>query len=227
MSVSPTDPTPEFDPQTSAESDPQPSLPYASGAQPGGASGLRCDTCGAPVAVDQRYCVECGAHRVGVNDPASAYMHRSPVRGQRATRAVVVSSRRSRLISALMLALIPIAIGVGVLIGRSSNNQDPALLKAIKGERAQVVTVQSGSASVVTVAAGAKVAKSAAQAKSAKSSKSGSATKSPAAETKSAVVGAKQTKSQQKQSASIVKKLNNTTGQSYLDPITSQVGGGG
>jgi hypothetical protein len=140
------------------------------------------------------------------------------MRSQRVSRAVVISSRRSRLISALMLALIPIAIGVGVVIGRSSNNRDPALIKAIKGERAQVVTVQSGSASVVTVSAGGRLTKSGAKTKP---------TTSTTAAKKSAAVGAKQTKAQQKRSASIVKKLDNTTGQSYLDPITSQVGGGG
>jgi hypothetical protein len=218
MSVSPTDPTPEFVGPASAQSDQPGSFPPTIGEQLGGANGLRCATCAAPVAADQRYCVECGAHRAGVNDPALAYMNRSPTRPQRSGRAVVVSSRRSRLISALVLALIPIAIGVGVLIGRSSNNQDPALLKAIRGERAQVVTVQSGSASVVTVSAGEKVTKADIRTKSGKSTTT--------AAKPSAAVGAKPTASQQKQSASIVKKLSHTTGQSYLDPITSQVGGG-
>jgi hypothetical protein len=221
MSVSTSDPSPEFDGPSSDQPGPPMSLSSPSGIQPDGAGGVRCETCGAPVALDQRYCVECGAHRVGVNDPASAYMNRSPGRAQRPTRAVVVSSQRSRLITALMLALIPISIGVGVLIGRSSNNQDPALLKAIKGERAQVVKVPSGAASVVTIPAGTKVNTTAAKAKSTKTKHSAAAATKP-----SAAVGAKPTKTQQKQSASIVKKLNKSTGQSYLDPITSQVGGG-
>jgi hypothetical protein len=215
MSVNPTDHASDYGAPPASAAQPQ-----GPGPQLGGISGVRCETCGAAVEADQRYCVECGAHRIGVNDPAASYMNRSPARTQRATRAVVVSSRRGRLITALMLAMIPIAIGVGVLIGRSSNNQDPALLRAINQSRARVVTVQSGSAQVVTVGAGGKVTKSGT--KTAKTSQKTSTT----AAKKSAAVGAKQTASQQKQSASIVKKLNNTTGQNYLDPITSQVGGG-
>jgi hypothetical protein len=194
----------------------------AAGTQYGAGGGTACDSCGAPVDLAQRYCVECGVHRVGVNDPAAAYVNRQPAQAPRANRAVIVSSRRSRAVTALMLALIPVAIAVGVLVGRSSNNSDPSLLKAIRASHAQVVTVPSGHATVVTVGAGSSVTKTASKSKSTAKSTSSSTT---AAAGKSAV-GSKSTAAQKAQSAKIVKKLQNTNGESYLDPLPSQVGGG-
>ena len=223
MSISSTDPfreRPAPEPEAVAQSAPAP------GAQPtlGGVSSLRCEVCGAAVAADQRYCVECGNHRVGVNDPAASFMNRSAARGsQRAGRAVVVSARRGRLTTALMLVLIPVAIAVGILIGRSSNNQDSKLLRAVAREKAQIVTVQSGSAKVVTVSG----ATSAAGTKQTKSkSKTAKNTSSTATKKAAGSVGSSSSASQAKQSQKIVKKLQSTNGLSYLDPLPSQVGGG-
>ena len=233
MTFSSTDPSPDVpDPVLASPVAATPS----SGLEPatGGVNRLRCEVCGAAIAADQRYCVECGNHRVGVNDPAASFMNRSNARGgQRAGRAVVVSSRRGRVLTALALVLIPIAVGVGVLIGRSSNNQDAKLERAIAHEKAQIVTVQSANAKVVTVAASGatrtRPKQSTSGSKTKSTSQSGSKAGKPAnsgSTTTSGSVGAASSASQAKQSAKIVKKLQSTNGLSYLNPLPSQVGGG-
>ncbi len=97
-----------------------------------------CAACGASMAADQRYCVECGerrgaprvsllegpAHRPQASPPQSAP---SPRR-----RIAPVNSTLISIIGILLLAM-----GIGVLIGRSGNT-------TVKSPPAQVVTVPSG-----------------------------------------------------------------------------------
>jgi len=87
------------------------------------ALGDQCANCGAPLAGDQRYCVECGERR---GKPRYA------VPGGTATASgMPASSRPSRRTlsgnSALLggIAVLLIAMGVGVLIGRTSNGSSP------------------------------------------------------------------------------------------------------
>lgn len=112
-----------------------------------------CDTCGAPVDADQRYCVSCGTRRRHVNDPAARFL--SSATSARRRRARAASTQRHRPSSglglALLLAVIPIAVGLGVLVGRASNNGDGKLIAALKAQRPQVVA--SGAASGSSAAA--------------------------------------------------------------------------
>src|SRR6202034_137392 len=87
----------------------------------------RCDECGSPVEPNQRYCVVCGAHRRGVDDPAARYMTRATaearherIRAQRAAAGHRSRRTASGLWTALVLALVPVSAAVGVLVGRSS-----------------------------------------------------------------------------------------------------------
>ena len=105
------------------------------------ASHEQCDSCGAAVDHSQRYCVVCGAHRRHVRDPAARYLSRKGGRARATTtRTAPVSARRSpSLLTALILTLIPVAIGLGVLVGQSSNNGDAKLLAAL-AKHSQVAT---------------------------------------------------------------------------------------
>ncbi len=98
----------------------------------------RCPTCGAALASDQRYCVECGQRsgpaRVPLareltqrapDSPASSRLRRRP--------DLAVNSSLIAIIGVLLLAM-----GVGVLIGRSGNGS------SAKSPPAQVVTVGGG-----------------------------------------------------------------------------------
>ena len=116
---------------------------------------LTCDECGAPVDPDQRYCVVCGAHRRNVNDPAARYLSHASARSRRSGRAAP-AQRALRpggarwLALALAIALIPAAAAVGVIAGRSSNNDDSKLIHALNQHQSaanQTTTVQAKSGS--------------------------------------------------------------------------------
>lgn len=107
----------------------------------------RCAMCGATLAADQRYCVECG-QRCGPS--------RVPFSEGLAQRAATPSpeprpQRRRPSVNATLIAgvgTLLLALGIGVLIGRlgdSSTTKSPAV---------QVVTVAGGGAGATTGAAG-------------------------------------------------------------------------
>jgi hypothetical protein len=82
-----------------------------------------------------------------VADPAARFMSaataqaRTQARLQRASAGTGRTRSLPGLGTALVIALIPLGLGLGVLLGRSSNNQDGKLLAAIAARRQQVVTV--------------------------------------------------------------------------------------
>jgi hypothetical protein len=109
-------------------------------------AGEQCPACAAPMAGDQRYCVECGERR---GQPRLPYMD-----GRPRTAAAAPSPRRSLLPrtssgTALIagIATLLLAMGVGVLIGRSGNAGTTASAPAV-----QVLTVPGAAAP--TAAAG-------------------------------------------------------------------------
>jgi uncharacterized OB-fold protein len=118
-------------------------------------AGDQCTSCGAPLAPDQRYCVQCGQRRgqsrLPVTQPVAVREH--------------TAVRRSRLQSfsgnAALIAgvgTLLLAMGVGVLIGRSGQKASPARAAS----PVQVVTVGGGAAgtsTAATAAAGGKAIK--------------------------------------------------------------------
>jgi hypothetical protein len=84
----------------------------------------QCSACGAPLASDQRYCVECGQRRGGAGAPfaAGAKPALSPV-------AAVAHPRRALMsINATLIAgvgTLLLAMGIGILIGRSGQGAAP------------------------------------------------------------------------------------------------------
>jgi hypothetical protein len=103
----------------------------------------QCSACGAGMASDQRYCVECGQRRGPARVPLlDGTAHRAgerPTTGRAARRpSMSVNSTLIAIIGTLLLAM-----GVGVLIGRSSNNN-------VKSLPAQVVTVPGGGGTAST-----------------------------------------------------------------------------
>jgi hypothetical protein len=121
------------------------SLATSTQANPG--SDRRCAACGAPLAGDQRYCLECGERTTPMSSvllsPAPAREHTSlsippivppfPPRGSRADAGAPRSNTLNVLAGVGVLLL---AMGVGVLIGRSNSPKQIAA-------PAQVITVGS------------------------------------------------------------------------------------
>ena len=122
-----------------------------------GAVGDRCTNCGAALASDQRYCVQCGERRgksrfstASMTAPAAQTTTTTTTRGadppprKAPSGATVVAG----------IATLVLALGVGVEIGRIANNNHNA---AAKAAGPQVITVDGGgggSSAQTTTAAG-------------------------------------------------------------------------
>jgi hypothetical protein len=95
----------------------------------------RCAVCGAAMAADQRYCVECGERR---GPPRVSLLEGPARRPPEPAPAGVPAQRRFAPVNSTLISVIGIlllAMGIGVLIGRSGNNG------TLKSPPAQVVTV--------------------------------------------------------------------------------------
>lgn len=112
----------------------------------------QCDRCQAPVDDQQRYCVECGAHQRRQNDPAARYF--AAARRPKAAAVPVPSSQKRTVptvVAAALIALLPVAAGVGILVGRGSADSSDAVIEALKAARASgVVAASSGVATGTT-----------------------------------------------------------------------------
>ena len=122
-----------------------PATPIQSAAVAG--SGDNCANCGAPLAGDQRYCLQCGQRR---GDPRLPFMDAVVLmdavqRGQQGPPPPPPKKKRSGGISpnaALItgIGVLLLALGLGVLIGRSGNNDTTAGAP----QTPQVITVEGG-----------------------------------------------------------------------------------
>jgi SPOR domain len=112
-----------------------------------------CDDCGAPLDERQRYCVACGARRRHAEDPAARFLaeatrrRRSSGAGPAATARTAAAARGRRsapLAIAAAIAAVPLALGAGVLIGRSSGGGNGKLIAALRAEKAPVIEYAGG-----------------------------------------------------------------------------------
>jgi hypothetical protein len=103
-----------------------------------------CEECGASMDPQQRYCVNCAARRGNGANPSSRYF---AAMSRRARRPLVgpapKPSSTSRAAAVAFFALLPLAVGLGVVVGRSgsdgSDNSD-ALLQALRDRPAATAT---------------------------------------------------------------------------------------
>jgi cytoskeletal protein RodZ len=107
----------------------------------------RCTSCGAPLAHDQRYCVECGERRGQSRFPTA-----SPPAAVQARQASPPPPRRRPTISSgttlvAGVGVLLLAIGLGWLIGHNNNNNTNT---SRANAPAQVITVQGGSGGTAT-----------------------------------------------------------------------------
>ncbi|MET0304792.1 MAG: hypothetical protein ABW196_01015 [Solirubrobacterales bacterium] len=101
-----------------------------------------CEECGAPLDPQQRYCVECAARRGNGANPSSRYFAAMSKRARRPlTRPQAKGSSGSRAAAVAFFALLPIAVAIGVVVGRSgSDGADDALLQALRQQDAAVAS---------------------------------------------------------------------------------------
>ena len=112
----------------------------------------RCTTCGAPLAHDQRYCVECGERRgpsrFPVAQPAVEEVRTRRIRTVVPPRPSTISSGTTLVAGVGVLLL---AVGLGVLIGSIANRKTTTQAAAAP----QVISVQGGGSASGTGSAGA------------------------------------------------------------------------
>jgi hypothetical protein len=183
-----------------------------------GAQGEPCATCGAPLAADQRYCLECGTRRAEARLAFRDILAgQAPPPGAAPPSAPAPSDpppARAGLAFLAGLLCLLVALGVGVLIGRSGDDTPTAATPP----PAQVITVSGAApAATTTPAAGSSDDSSATGADSSSSSSSSGSTKD-----SSSSKSSKPSKS--------VKDLNNSSGSDYQkksEKLPKQVGTSG
>jgi hypothetical protein len=117
-----------------------------------------CEECGAPLDPQQRYCVECAARRGNGSNPASRYFAAMSKKSRRPlTRSQAKApGGGSRAAAVGFFALLPIAVALGVVVGRSGSgdSNEEALLKALhQAEKQQVAVAPVAEEAATTTAA--------------------------------------------------------------------------
>ncbi len=137
---------------------------------PNGQGGLYepCEECGALLDPQQRYCVQCAARRGNGANPSSRYFASMSKRARRPPRQrPAKAGTGSRAAAVAFFALLPIAVALGVVVGRTdSDGNDDALLRALREGEVPAVAGAGASPAASAVASGPK-AKGAKQGKAA------------------------------------------------------------
>lgn len=108
-----------------------------------------CEECGAPLDPQQRYCVNCAARRGNGANPSSRYFASMSKKARRPlTRPPAKSGPGSRAAAVAFFALLPVAVGLGVVVGRgdSGGNDNEALLQALRQQEAAAATASTAGA---------------------------------------------------------------------------------
>jgi hypothetical protein len=202
-----------------------------------------CEECGAPLDPQQRYCVNCAARRGNGSNPSSRYFAAMSKKARRRslTKGQGRAGGGSRAAAVGFFALLPIAVALGVVVGRSGSgdNNEEALLKALKRQEA---TREVAATPVAPTAATAEKAKAKTTAKKGKTSKKAAAKAAKEGpgkvlnKTKNGVVhevtGYKPTKQSEEADTKIVEENPEQTGENYIKaqqnlPDVTVVGGEG
>jgi hypothetical protein len=106
----------------------------------------QCDHCQAPVDPAQRYCVQCGTSQRRSDDPVSRYFA-SVRRPKRVAVAAPSSSRTIPVtVAAVLIALLPVAAGIGIVVGRGSTDSGQQVIEALKAAKLSQGAVVAGTA---------------------------------------------------------------------------------
>ncbi|MEV4419546.1 hypothetical protein AB0L40_06145 [Patulibacter sp. NPDC049589] len=181
-----------------------------------------CADCESPLQAGQRYCIVCGAPNRAAEDPAARYLAAASQR----RRPVAAAPRRKGvgIGTAAVLAALPLAVGIGVIAGRSGDDGD--LAAALRKQQPTVVNVGGGAGAggTATTAAGADAAAGAKQ-----DAKADPKADAEAKKRSEAVVGSGaggkahsvehhvSTATTKARDKAVVRKLNQETGKSYVE----------
>ncbi len=182
-----------------------------------------CEECGSPLDAQQRYCVECGARRGNGANPASRYFATMSKRARRPVTGPPKRPPASRAAAVGFFALLPIAVALGVVVGRSGSDSgnEAALLKALKNSEAQQTASAGAATEQPTAAANKPGPKGKGAAKKAKAEKKlekegGKTLEQTKNGTVHQVTGYKPTKAKEEEDTKIVEENPEQTGENYI-----------
>jgi hypothetical protein len=111
-----------------------------------GEHGEPCSNCGAPLAADQRYCLECGTRRAAPRIPFDSQLHSANgANGAQPPATAGAAREPSPLGAVLGIAALGVMLLIGVLIGRGNNDSSSA---------PPAITVAGGTGAGATAAGG-------------------------------------------------------------------------
>lgn len=191
-----------------------------------------CEECGAPLDPQQRYCVNCAARRGNGANPSSRYFAAMSKKARRPmARPPAKQGGGSRAAAVGFFALLPIAVAIGVVVGRANGGgeDNEALLQALRNQEASVASTATPTTTTPTA--------------NKKDAKKGKAEKElekdggkVVAQTKNGTVhqvtGFKPTKEKEEQDTKLVEENPEQTGENYIKaqqnlPDVVVVGGSG
>ena len=175
-----------------------------------------CEECGAPLDPQQRYCVNCAARRGNGANPSSRYFAAMSKKARRPlTRPPAKAGRGSRAAAVGFFALLPIAVALGVVVGRSDSggSDNEALLQALRQQEAATAST-AGPTTAAT--AGAKAGKDAKAGKKAPKKGEGKVVAETANGTVHAVTGFKASEEKTEEDTQIVAENPEQTGDNYI-----------
>jgi hypothetical protein len=185
-----------------------------------------CEHCGAALDERQRYCVACGGRRSDAYNPAVRYFADTAQARRRdgSSGEPRPDPGAPRVAAALVLAILPLAVGIGVLIGRDNGSSvDPRLLAALRAQPAQVVASGPTGASGSTAAAAPAATATRTGGKVLARNSFGAAHQ---------IAGFSPSAAQRQRDAQVVNRINHDVGKSYVNaqrnlPDAIVVGGNG
>jgi hypothetical protein len=175
-----------------------------------------CEECGAPLTPQQRYCVHCAARRGNGANPSSRYFAAMSKRARRPPARVQARASGSRAAAVGFFALLPIAVAIGVVVGRTGSGEDnSAVVQALREQNAALAN--SGSAQAGTAVASGPKSKSVAKGAKKVAAKSGGKVIAHTSNgTVHQVVGFKPSKQQTEEDTQIVASSPEQTGSNYV-----------
>lgn len=114
-----------------------------------------CENCGAPLDSQQRYCVNCATRRGNGANPSSRYFALMQKKARKpVSRPATKAPGGSRAAAVGFFALLPIAVALGVVVGRSGSGEgdNEALLKALRQQEAATASAAPATESTNTAA---------------------------------------------------------------------------
>jgi hypothetical protein len=175
-----------------------------------------CEACGSPMDPQQRYCVNCAARRGNGANPSSRYFAAMSKKARRPlTRPPAKAGPGSRAAAVGFFALLPIAVALGVVVGRGNSGGDDnaALIQALRRQEAATASSTAGTTPTATTAK-----KAGKQAKADKAAEKGGG--KVLAHTKNGTVhqvtGYKPTQKQVTEDTHLVEENPEQTGENYI-----------